>query len=143
MARLLLFAPIFVSVLLSAVAQLTLKIAMSSEPIQQAIVDRDRSFLTLAVAVTTSPAILFGFFCFGLSAVMWLIVLARLEVSAAYPFSALGIAITVASGYFLLGETISPLKLAGIAAIILGVLLIGVSTPTTPLADSVERRLSQ
>ena len=143
MARLLLFAPIFVSVLLSAVAQLTLKMAMSSDAIQRAIVDRDRSMLSIALAVTTSPAILFGFFCFVLSAVTWLIVLARLEVSAAYPFSALGIAITVASGYYILGETISPLKLAGIAAIILGVLMIGLSTPAAPLPDSVEQRLPQ
>jgi multidrug transporter EmrE-like cation transporter len=76
-------------------------------------------------AVATSPAVLLGMACFGLSAVVWLFVLAKIPLSTAYPFVALGIGITVVGGRFLFHEPVSVLKMAGIALVIGGVLCVG------------------
>lgn len=136
MTRLMLVGPILASILLAAAAQLTLKIGMSSDAIQRALVGQDP--WRTAIAVISSPTILAGLFCFGLSALTWLLVLAKFDLSTAYPFIALGIVITVAAGYFLLGEPMSPTKLAGVATIVFGVLLIGISIP---MANQAERHI--
>ena len=75
-----------------------------------------------------SPAILIGMFCFGLSAVVWLFVLAKIPLSSAYPFVALGIAITVTAGRLLFAEPISLTKLIGVGLVIVGVVSVGVSS---------------
>ena len=49
----------------------------------------------LTLAILTSPSILSGFGCFGLSLVLWLFALARTPLSSAYPFVALGILVRV------------------------------------------------
>lgn len=115
------------SVLLAAAAQLTLKLGMSDQTVQLALSGPDRSFARAVAVILTSPMILSGLFLFAVSVVIWLLVLARLELSTAYPCVALGVVITVASGHFILGETISPTKLAGVTAVVIGVLLIGIS----------------
>lgn len=129
MTRLVLFGLILISVMLAAAAQLTLKVGMSSAEIQRTLAGPDPSLLKAAIAAATSTTIIAGLLCFGLSAITWLLVLARLDLSTAYPMVALGIVVTVASGYFFLGEAVSPTKLVGVAAIICGVMLIGLSTP--------------
>ena len=115
------------SVLLAAAAQLTLKLGMTSQSVQLALGASDRSFARAVAAIMTSPMILSGLFLFAVSVVIWLLVLARLDLSTAYPCVALGVVITVASGHFILGETVSPTKLAGVTAVVIGVLLIGIS----------------
>ena len=115
------------SVLLAAAAQLMLKLGMSSPSVQLALGGSDRSFPRAVAAIMTSPIVLSGLFLFAVSVVIWLFVLARVDLSTAYPCVALGVVITVASGHFILGETISPTKLAGVTAVVIGVLLIGIS----------------
>jgi multidrug transporter EmrE-like cation transporter len=78
-------------------------------------------------AIATSPAVLLGMACFGLSAVVWLFVLAKIPLSTAYPFIAIGIIITVVGGRFLFAEPVSLLKLFGIALVIVGILCVGSS----------------
>jgi drug/metabolite transporter (DMT)-like permease len=50
-----------------------------------------------------------------------------LDVSQAYPFVALGTFMTVLAGHFLLGESVSTLRIAGVTAIGAGVVLVGLS----------------
>lgn len=116
---------ILISVLLSAGSHVLLKHGMSSAAVQ-AMLTQGPS-LSAALVVATTPAVVLGLGCFGLSAITWLLVLARIPLSQAYPFVALGTLITVAAAYLMLGETISPLRLAGVAAIAVGVVMVGMS----------------
>jgi len=111
------------SVLLSSGSQILLKYGMTRPAMKLALADS--APLTSIQAIATSPAVLMGMGCFGLSAVVWLFVLAKIPLSTAYPFVALGIAITVIGGRFLFHEPVSVLKMFGIALVIAGVLCVG------------------
>ena len=110
-------------VCLTALAQVLLKMGMSSPAIQQAM---QGGFASVYGQALTSPLIWGGMTCFGLSAGLWLMVLGKLEVSVAYPLTALGILLTTLAGIFLLQESISVAKLAGAAFIIVGVVLLAI-----------------
>lgn len=118
-------APVLASIVLTAIAQLTLKIGMSGDGIQRSLADGNA--LRFVIAVGSSPIIITGLACYTLSAAVWLLALARLDLSAVYPFIALTILITVAAGRFLLGEPVSQTQLVGMLAIIVGVALMGMS----------------
>jgi multidrug transporter EmrE-like cation transporter len=111
------------SVLLSSGSQILLKYGMTRPAMKIALADK-MPLISLQ-AIATSPAVLMGMACFGLSAVVWLFVLAKIPLSTAYPFVALGIAITVLGGRFLFLEPVSTLKMVGIALVITGVLCVG------------------
>jgi len=117
---------ILVSVLLSSGSQVLLKLGMSASEIQLALAQAQGP-LRIATSVMSSPLVLAGLTCFGLSALVWLFVLSKIPLSTAYPFVALGIAITAASGRILLGEPISAVKALGILLIVSGVMVIGAS----------------
>lgn len=107
-----------VCVLLTAAAQILLKLGMSSSALQQAMSSGAGS---VYVAAITSPLIWAGMACFGASAGLWLLVLGKLDVSLAYPLTSLGIAVTTLTGIVLLGEAITPAKVIGVGLILLGV----------------------
>lgn len=119
------FLPVLLSVLLSAGSQILLKIGVSSPGVQAGMANGIGMEMIRAVA--TSPFVLIGFASFGLSAVVWLSVLSRLDVSQAYPCVALGILITSVTGHLLLGEALPPLRVAGILTILAGVIVTGLS----------------
>lgn len=110
-------------VCLTAMAQVLLKMGMSSAPIQQAMSNGMRSVYWLAL---TSPAIWGGMICFGASAGLWLLVLGKLEVSLAYPLVSLGVVLTTLAGIFILGESASIYKVLGVTLIVGGVLVLSV-----------------
>lgn len=114
---------ILVSVGLSSFSQLMLKIGMTSAPVQQVLADRPGLFTT-AWTILFSPLVFTGLFCFGLSAIFWIFVLSKIDVSYAYPCVALGIVLTVVAGHFFLGEQIPPARIAGLALILGGVSLV-------------------
>jgi multidrug transporter EmrE-like cation transporter len=55
---------------------------------------------------------------------LWLGVLARVEVSLAYPFVGLGSILTSLLGIFVLGESFSVIELVGICLVVLGIVLV-------------------
>jgi multidrug transporter EmrE-like cation transporter len=118
---------ILVSVVLSSGSQVLLKLGMSAQDVQLALSESGKP-LNIAIAIFSSPWVLGGLTCFGLSALFWLFVLSKIPVSTAYPFVALGIAITAASGRFLLGESISTMKALGIILVVIGVMTVGASS---------------
>ncbi len=113
---------ILFSISLSAIAQVLFKFGMSSVSVQQALAGG--SPLKAAVAVFLSAGVLGGLSLYGIGTVLWLGVLSRTEVSQAYPFVGLGFVLTALIGFFLFGETLSPLRIGGIALVILGIFLI-------------------
>jgi multidrug transporter EmrE-like cation transporter len=118
-----LFLLILFSVSFSAAAQLLLKIGMSSGAIQTALASGD-SALRTALHVVREPFVLFGLLLYGVGAAVWLLVLARLDVSVAYPFVGLGFILTMALGYLLLNEPVGALRLVGTCLVAVGVVLV-------------------
>lgn len=110
------------SILLSVVAQFSLKAGMSSEEVRGAL--GQPLALRTAFSVLTNKFVFSGFLLYGLGAVVWLAVLAKWDVSKAYPLVGLGFAFTVAIG-FVLGEQVTLMRAIGVLLICCGVFVVG------------------
>ena len=113
---------ILMSVLLSAIAQITLKIGMSSPIIQQAIASA--SNVAVFQSIATNLYVLSGLTLYFASAAVWLFVLAKVDVSFAYPFVGLGFIATMLLAYFINGEILSTTKIVGTLCIAIGVAIV-------------------
>jgi drug/metabolite transporter (DMT)-like permease len=71
-----------------------------------------------------NPYVLLGYILYGVSSLVWLIVLSRVEVSLAYPMMATSYVLVVILSRFLLAEEVTPLRFAGTLVICLGVYLL-------------------
>ena len=112
---------IFISVTISAVAQVTLKQGMSSSAVQQSLTG---GWLEIVIAVASSLYVWLGLLSYALGAVLWLGVLAKIDVSIAYPFVGLGFILTALFGVFILGEAFSIIRFVGTCLVVLGVILV-------------------
>lgn len=112
---------IFISVTISAIAQVTLKQGMSSPTVQQGLTG---GWLEIVIAVASSFYVWLGLFLYALGAVLWLGVLAKVDVSIAYPFVGLGFILTALFGVFLLGEAFSVIRFVGTCLVVLGIILV-------------------
>jgi multidrug transporter EmrE-like cation transporter len=65
-----------------------------------------------------------SFSCYGLSILIWIIVLSKVEVSYAYAFSSLGYVLITIAGALLLHEQVSALRVAGIIIVCCGIILV-------------------
>jgi drug/metabolite transporter (DMT)-like permease len=108
------------SICISAVAQVLFKFGMSAGAVRDA-----PSTPAMIWAVALSPGVLGGLGLYGLGTVLWLGVLSRVELSQAYPFVGLSFVLTAIFGAVLFHDALSPQRIAGIAAIVLGVWLVG------------------
>lgn len=115
-------ALIAVSVLISATAQICLKFGMSSASVKGAL--SNGHLIPITAAVGTSPFVWLGLSLYGLGAVVWLFVLARVDVSLAYPFVSLGFIATAAFAAFILGEPITRAMILGTSLIIAGIVVL-------------------
>ena len=121
MVRSLVLLLILVDVSLNVAGQLSLKYGMSK------LGNFSLSLTTLAsvfLRAAVNPYVLAGLFCYGLGFLVWLIVLAKAEVSYAYPLISLGYVFTAVLAWLLLGEGLSLMRLGGIIITCLGVCLI-------------------
>ena len=71
--------------------------------------------------VATSLYVWLGPILFALGAVLWLGVLAKVDVIIAYPFVGLGVILTALFGFFLLGEAFSVIRFVGTCLVVLGI----------------------
>ncbi|MEF2968259.1 EamA family transporter [Paenibacillus sp. M1] len=74
--------------------------------------------------LVTSPAVIGGITLYAIATLLWFAVLTRLPLSVAYPMQAFAYVLTLFPAYFLFHESITPMKLAGIAVILFGVFLL-------------------
>jgi drug/metabolite transporter (DMT)-like permease len=65
-----------------------------------------------------------GLFLYGLSAVFWMTVLSRVDLSFAYPMVGFSYVIVLLFSALLLGEQVSPLRWLGTLVIVLGIVLV-------------------
>ena len=123
------FLMVVLSVGLSALAQISLKAGMAAVAAARAMsgIDADASAagpLTALGSAFAQPYVLLGLGLYGLGAMVWMLVLAKLDVSVAYPFVALGFIVVMVLGAFVFGEPVTPAKLFGTALVGVGVWLI-------------------
>jgi drug/metabolite transporter (DMT)-like permease len=105
-------------VTLTAAAQIALKLGVSGAKMQQLLSGGPSSFLMRAVL---SPTVLFGLALYGISTVLWLLVLAKSDVSYAYPFVSLGFVFTALYAVLVMHEPMVLGRIGGIALIVTGV----------------------
>ncbi len=71
------------------------------------------------------PWIVLGFGCAFAAALCWMLALAKLPLSQAYPFTAFAFVLVVFGGAWLFSEPLSTMKLIGVGLIVAGVVLMG------------------
>jgi drug/metabolite transporter (DMT)-like permease len=120
-SHVMLIALILVSVAIAAAAQLTLKHGMNQVVATNGQVGLDGGSLR---TVVTTPSVWLGLVLFGGSAVIWLVVLSRTTLSFAYPFASLTYVLILLADRFLLHQQVPPLRYAGVAFIIVGIVLV-------------------
>ena len=119
-SRVILIGLILVSVALAAAAQLTLKHGMN----QFTSGGRQPLAVGSLGTVATNLFVIGGLAIFGLSAVVWLLVLSRASLSFAYPFASLTYVLILLADRFVLHEQIPVLRWAGVFAIVTGIVLV-------------------
>lgn len=111
------------SVSLSAIAQVFLKhgaTGASAKPQSDS-----GNVIGVILAYALNPFVIFGLFVYFLSAAVWLLVLAKVPLSTAYPFVSLGFVLTAVMGRLVFHDTFSVTKVVGTLVIVVGVVIMG------------------
>jgi len=118
-------ALVLTGVLLNAIAQLLLKAGAGS---LANLEFRAGNALAIAGRLVYNPPIIAGIACYALSVVVWILALARVEVSVAYPMLSVGYVVNAVAAWWLFGENLSGARIAGIGIILVGVWLVARSS---------------
>ncbi|HVT36183.1 MAG TPA: transporter [Nevskiaceae bacterium] len=119
--KLLEFGLVLAGVLLNAFAQLLLKAGTRNIGHFEFSL---ANVIPIGWKLATNLPIIGGLSCYVVSVVVWILALSRVEVSIAYPMLSIGYVVNAALAYWLFGEAVTPLRMAGIAVIIVGVCLV-------------------
>ena len=115
------FALIFTGVMLNAAAQILMKAGTN------AIGHFEFSaanILPIGIKLATDWHIIVALSCYVVSVIVWILALSRVPVSIAFPMLSMAYVVNAIAAWYLLGEDFSPTKLAGMAVIIFGVVII-------------------
>lgn len=115
------FSLLMTGVLLNAGAQLLLKAGTNSVG---AFEYTSANIVPVGWKLATEPHIMGGLACYVVSVVVWIVALSRVEVSIAYPLLSVGYVVNAIAAYYLFGEAVTPMRLTGIAVIIVGVWIV-------------------
>ncbi|MFN8457337.1 MAG: EamA family transporter [Anaerolineae bacterium] len=83
----------------------------------------------LVFKLVQTPWVIVGFLCYGLSSVLWLDVLSKLDFSLAFPMVGLTYVFTLLIGRFFFGEAVGWERLVGVALIVSGLFFLIRSGP--------------
>jgi multidrug transporter EmrE-like cation transporter len=112
------FILVLTGVLLNAIAQLALKASVRHGG---EIALEVSNALPAAMQLAAQPWLWLGLVCYGISVVVWLLALSRVEVSIAYPMLSIGYVVNALAAWAWLGESMNLTKVTGIGIIIIGV----------------------
>ncbi len=106
-------------VTLGSIGQLTLKYGMNTvgKITQSHVIEK-------MVGAFANPYVVTGFILYGLSALVWMIVLSRVEVSWAYPMVSFSYVVVVVASRFLFKEDVDFYRILGTLVICGGVFLV-------------------
>ena len=105
------------SVFLNWLAQILLKLWMSSINFKQTIIN-------IVLEILSNLYVIGWLFSYGISVIIWMYVLSKVDVSFAYPFLSLWFVFVMLTGMFWLWETINFYKILWMCFIVLGIILI-------------------
>lgn len=112
---------ILAGVFLNAVAQLLLKAGTNAVGHFEFSAE---NVVPVGLKLAFQPYIMAGIACYLASLVIWLMALSRVPVSIAYPMLSIGYVLNAVAAWYLFGESVSPMRLAGIGIIIVGVYIV-------------------
>jgi drug/metabolite transporter (DMT)-like permease len=115
---------ILIPVTAAAVGQMILKIGMG----QVGEIKLTENLWGSIVKMATNPYVVGGLAFFGVNAFLWLVVLSKEKLSFAYPLVAFAYVVTILLAKYVLHEDIPALRWAGLATIIVGILMIAKSS---------------
>ena len=115
------FFLVLCGVLLNAAAQLLLKAGTNAVG---AFEFTARGFAVVGPRLAFEPHIMGGLLCYVISVAVWIMALSRVEVSIAYPMLSIGYVVNAVAAWYLFGEAVTGTRLAGIAFIIVGVVIV-------------------
>ncbi|MFN2590093.1 MAG: EamA family transporter [Actinomycetota bacterium] len=121
--RAMLYGLILLSVLLAALAQLTLKHGMTQIARHGGALEFGTPVETVR-RIVTNASVLGGLALFVLSASVWLVVLSRVSLSFAYPFVSLTYVMILLFDRFVLRDPVPGLRWGGVALIVAGIVLV-------------------
>lgn len=113
------FFIIFVSVFLSALAQLSFKYGVS-----QTSVAEGSGLILKAISFFTSPFIFLGLALYGVGTVLWLFALKQMDLSLAYPFVGMSFILVFVFSVWFLQEPFNLNRLLGTFIIIVGIVVL-------------------
>jgi multidrug transporter EmrE-like cation transporter len=119
---------LLVSVAFATAGQLTLKSAM--ETIGRIGTAQVSDAGQTIMRAAKEPRLWIGLILFGVSALFWLVVLSRVDLSLAYPFVGVSYIVVVALARFMFHEQVPALRWLGVTVIAVGIALIGLSSKT-------------
>ena len=109
---------ILTGVMLNAIAQLALKASVKE---MGAIGLNAGSLLQSFLRLSWEPFLWLGLICYGISVIVWILALSRVDVSIAYPMLSLGYVVNAIAAWQLFGEVMNPGRIVGIGIILIGV----------------------
>jgi drug/metabolite transporter (DMT)-like permease len=110
---------ILISVTLGVCGQLCFKYAM----LRVGAVDFSH-ITTGLLAMASSPFVWLGLCCYGLSTIIWLMILSRVQLSYAYPLLSTGYILIVILSYLIFKEPVTWLRFGGVLVIVAGVWMV-------------------
>jgi len=113
---------ILANVAMTSLAQIALKAGMSSPEVAHAMATGVR--FPALTSVLFHPWVFVGLLLYGGAALVWLLVLSRVDVSLAYPFVGIGFVVTMVLAWVFLGESVTATRMAGTLLIAVGVVLL-------------------
>ena len=111
-----------VCAVLTTAGQIVLKTGVS-DPALAGLLQSSGPLPFLLRAVVT-PLVIAGLVLYIASSGLWLLILARADVSFAFPLVSMGFILTVTYAHFVLNEQVSFMRLAGVGLIVVGVVLV-------------------
>lgn len=111
---------ILVSVFLGAIGQVLVKYGAVNLQLNFTA----KYLIPSIISILKNFPVMCGIISYGLSFLLWIKVLSKVELSYAYPMVSLGYVIVMIFSYFLFKENISFVRILGVAFIIAGVFLV-------------------
>ena len=111
---------ILVSVFLGAIGQVLVKYGATGLQLNFA----GKYLIESILSILRNVPVMCGIISYGVSFLLWIKVLSKVELSYAYPMVSIGYIITMIFSYFVFKENISFTRLSGVVFIIIGVILV-------------------
>ena len=106
------------AIILNALANILMKVAMLKQ-------EKTTDIVTMVIQSLTNPVLFLGLLSFALALVAYCFVLAKINLSIAYPLmTSLGFLIVILASWLFLGENITKIQIVGFACIIAGVWMV-------------------